>query len=134
MAFTYTISQNRSQYHIIVKDEHLDIVTGYHGLVEVDKDAHAILRLTVVADTIPPDFPIRAASETLDYDFADISGHSFLLPLKGELLSDTGEYLTRNILEFHMYRKYSAESEVKYDSDITAAPPPLPDDKSREKP
>jgi len=134
LAFTYSITQSRSQYHIIVKDQHLDIVTGYHGLIEVDKDAYAILRLTVVADTIPPDFPIRAASETLDYDFTDISGHTFLLPLKGELLSDAGEYLTRNILEFHMYRKYSADSEVKYDSDITSAPPPLPDDKTREKP
>jgi hypothetical protein len=133
MAFAYKVSQARSQYHIMVKDTRQDIVTGYHGLVEVDKDTHAILRLTVMADTIPPDFPIREAGEILDYDYTDISGHNFLLPLKGELTSDVGEYLTRNILEFHMYRKYSADSEIKYDEDI-GPQAPIPDEKTREKP
>jgi hypothetical protein len=132
MAFSYTVSQARSQYHIMVKDAHLDIITGYHGLIEVDKDAHAVLRLTMVADTIPPDYPIKKADEVLDYDFTDISGKTFLLPLKGVLSSDAGDYLTRNILEFHMYRKYSAESEIKYDEDISATPAPLSEDKTKE--
>jgi hypothetical protein len=116
----------------MVKDAHLDIITGYHGLIEVDKDAHAVLRLTMVADTIPPDYPIKKADEVLDYDFTDISGKTFLLPLKGVLSSDAGDYLTRNILEFHMYRKYSAESEIKYDEDISSTPAPLSEDKTKE--
>ena len=33
-----------------------------------------------------------------------------------------------------MYRKYSAESEIKYDADTTAAPPPIPDEKTKETP
>ena len=33
----------------MVPDEHLDYTTGYHGLVEVDKDTHKIMRITVEA-------------------------------------------------------------------------------------
>jgi hypothetical protein len=37
--------------------------------------------------------------------------------------------LTRNDEEFRLYRKYSAESEIKFD---TETPPPLPEDQTRE--
>ena len=136
MAFAYKVTRDRSKYHIAVKDANLNIVVGYHGLVEIDKDTHAILRLTVHADDIPAGFPIRQADEILDYDYTDISGHTFLLPLKGELTSDSGDFLTRNIMEFHMYRKYSAESEIKYDEDLTQLPPqaPVPEEKTTETP
>jgi hypothetical protein len=131
MAFAYKVAQDRSQYHIAIKDTGQNIVVGYHGLVEVDKDTHAILRLTLIADGIPADFPMHAAQEILDYDYTDISGRTFLLPLKAELTSDGGSFLVRNIIEFHMYRKYSAESEIKYDADVTEQAP-IPEDKTRE--
>lgn len=134
MAFAYRVDQSRSQWHITVKDTGDHVVPAYHGLVYVDPRAHAILRVTLVADNLPADFPVKSAKEILDYDYQDISGHNFLLPLKGEVDMDSSQILTMNVLEFHMYRKYSAESEIKYDADITAAPPPIADDKTKETP
>jgi hypothetical protein len=136
MAFAYHVEQARSQWHVVVKESGQDVVPAYHGLVYVDPQAHAILRVTLEAEGLPPAFPVKNVKEVLDYDFQEISGRNFLLPLKGEVDMDASDFLTMNILEFHMYRKYSAESEIKYDADIGAAPPPPPisDDKTKETP
>ena len=130
MAFNYHVSQARSQWHLVVKDAGLDIVPAYHGRIVVDKDTHVVLRVTLEADGIPEGFPIHRAKETLDYDFTDISGHTFLLPLKGQVEMEGGDYLTMNTLEFVLYKKYTAESEIKY----AEAPPEIPAEKTTETP
>ena len=130
MAFTYHVSQANSKWHLVVKDARLDIVPAYHGRVVVDKDTHVVMRVTLEADGIPADFPIKKAKEILDYDYTDISGHTFLLPLKGQMDMDGGDFLTMNTLEFHLYKKYSAESEIKY----TEIPPEIPAEKTTETP
>ena len=40
-----------------------------------------------------------------------------------------GQYIQKLDQEFRLYRKYSAESEVKYDSDLL---PPLPEDQAKD--
>jgi hypothetical protein len=66
----------------------------------------------------------------LDYDFQDISGHTFLLPLKATTIMAASDYMTKNDEEFRVYRKYSAESDIKFD--VTDVPAPLTDDKTKE--
>ena len=129
MAFSYHVSQSRSQYRLVVEDAKLSIITAYRGLVEVDPGTHVVMRVTTVAENIPPDFPIRKAEDDLFYDYQDISGHTFLLPLKSQVFMSGGEVLTRLDEEFHLYRKYSAEADITYDTDPI---PPLPDDKTKE--
>jgi hypothetical protein len=127
MAFAYHVEQSRSQWSL--EYEHKDhIIPAYSGLVEVDQDTHVVMRVTLVAENIPPSFPIRHAESILDYDYQDISGHEFLLPLKSETRMTSDGMLSKNETEFRFYRKYSAEAEIKYD--IT--PDPLPDDKTKE--
>jgi hypothetical protein len=131
MAFSYHVLQSRSQYRLVVEDAKLSIVTAYRGLVEVDPDIHVVMRVSTIAENIPADFPIRKADDTLDYDYQDISGHPFLLPLKSQVLMSGGEVLTKLDEEFRLYRKYSAEAGITYDTDPL---PPLPDDKTKETP
>ena len=131
MAFAYHVSQSRSQYRLVVEDAKLSIITAYRGLVEVDPGTHVVMRVSTIAENIPPDFPIRKAEDVLDYDFQELSGHTFLLPLKSQVLMSGGEVLTKLDEEFRLYRKYSAEAEIKYDTDPL---PPLPDDKTKETP
>jgi hypothetical protein len=128
MAFAYHVSQLRSQWHINY-DRRLDLVPAYHGLVYVDKNTHEIMRITLEAEGIPPSFPVRRADTILDYDYQDISGRTFLLPLKAQTIMAADEYITRNDEEFRLYRKYSTSSEIKFDSEEV---PPLPEDKTRE--
>jgi hypothetical protein len=129
MAFRYTVDQAHSQWAVdYERREH--IYPAYSGLIYLDKDIHVVMRITLNADNIPPTFPIRVARTTLDYDYQDISGHDYLLPLKAQVDMSADNVLTRNETEFRLYRRYSAESEIKYD--IT--PDPLPDEKTKEAP
>ncbi len=124
--FSYRVLQPNSQWH--VEYEHrLNIVPGYHGLVYLDQDTRRPLQITLEAEGIPPDFPVRAARTVLDYDYIDISGHEYLLPLRAEVRMDTERGGTRNEVEFRLYRKFSAETEIRYDT-----PPPLPDSQTKE--
>jgi hypothetical protein len=125
MAFGYRVAQANSQYRIGVEELKLSIVTGYHGLVYVDPESHAVLRITVEADGIPADFPIQAAVTKLDYRPQDLSGHSFLLPTKAQVLMTGRDVLNKIDEEFRLYRKYSAESELKFDTEPMPAAPEI---------
>ena len=130
LVFAYRVAQAHSQWHLQYQHS-MDMIPGYRGLVYVDKETHQITRVTLAAENIPPSFPISRAETVLDYDYTAISGHTFLLPLKGEVIMTTDEYMSRNDTEFRLYRKYSAESEIKFD---TETPEPLPEESTKETP
>jgi hypothetical protein len=115
MVFSYRVAQPNSTFTIGVKDTKQEIVVAYSGEVFVDKGTHKVTRLIQVAQNIPPDFPIRHAQERLDYDYADIGGHQYLLPYRGELLMEGPEAFSKNLLDFLHYKKYSADSAITYD-------------------
>jgi len=58
----------------------------------------------------------------------DISGHPNMLPLKAVVRMRHDKYLTKNEIEFRLYRKFSADAEIKFD---TVTPDPLPEDKEQ---
>ncbi len=130
MAFAYRVEQARSQWHIVY-DRQMDIVPAYRGLVYVDPKSREIVRVTLEAENLPPSFPVKMAQSILDYDYADLSGQRFLLPLKAQTLMAADDYMSRNDTSFHNYRKYSAESVLKFDTDT---PDPIPEDKTKETP
>jgi hypothetical protein len=126
LVFSYRIAQPNSQWHINY-ERRLDIVPGYRGLIYVDKETNQVLRVSLDAEDIPPSFPVQQARTMLDYAFTEISGKNFLLPLKAEIKMRATKYLTRNDVEFRLYRKFSAESELKFDT-----PAPLPEEATKE--
>jgi hypothetical protein len=130
MAFQYHVRLDRSKYQLVVDDRDR-IVAAYHGLVEVDPKSHVVLRVTTEAENIPPEFPIKEAKDVLDYDYTELSGQKFLLPLKAQVLMKGSDAWQRLDEEFRIYRKYSADSDIKFDTDPIA---PLPEDKTKEQP
>ena len=88
-----------------------------------------VLRVTTEAENIPPEFPIKEAKDVLDYDYTELSGQKFLLPLKAQVLMKGSEAWQRLDEEFRIYRKYSTDSDIKFDTDPIA---PLPEDKTKE--
>jgi len=95
----------------------------------LDKNTHQVMCVTVKAENIPADFPVKAAETRLYYDYVELSGHTFLLPLKSQVIMKSMEGISKLEEEFRLYRKYSADSEIKFDADPI---PPLPDDKTKE--
>lgn len=130
MEFGFHVRQERSQYTIVV-DGNRRIVVAYKGTVAVDPTTHAVMRLTVEAEHIPSDFPVKSTKDVLDYDYQDISGQTFLLPLKATMTANLGDYLSKNDKEFRIYRKYSADAVIKYDSNVDT-PPPIDESKTKE--
>ncbi len=106
------------------------IRAGYTGLVYFNKRSGEVLRILMEAQGIPSDFPMHEARSRLDYDFIDLSGESFLLPLKAQAYIRTGRLLTRNDLEFRLYRKFTAEATITFDEieDLE----PLPEDEPQQ--
>jgi hypothetical protein len=126
------VAQANSTFSIGVKDLKQEIITAYSGEVFVDKETHQVTRMIQVAEDIPLDFPVRHAQERLDYDYADIGGHPYLLPYRGELRMEGGEVFSKNLLDFLHYKKYSADSEITYD--IPKDLGPIPDANLQETP
>lgn len=128
--YSYQVDQTRSQWHVTYRGEHSndDTVPGYHGLIFIDRDLLAVVRISMDAD-LPVTFPIQQARDTLDYDLASISGHEYLLPLRAVMQMREGKYLNKNEVEFRLYRKFTAEATITFDT-----PDALPDDKTKEQP
>jgi hypothetical protein len=130
MVFAYRVTEARSQWHVVY-NRTLEVVPAYRGLIYIDARTHELLRVTLSAVDLPADFPIRSAETILDYDYQDLSGHSFLLPLKAQTVMMDGQTVSRNDEEFRVYRKYTAESELKFDY---PTPDALPEDQTKEAP
>jgi hypothetical protein len=126
--FAYRVLKSRSQWHVSY-ERRLEIVPGYSGLVYVDRDNFAVARISLEAQDIPADFPIQQAGTTLDYDFAEIGGQQYILPLRAVMRMRSGKFLSKNEVEFRMYRKFGAEAIIKFET-----PEPLPEEKINEQP
>jgi hypothetical protein len=129
--YSYVVDREHSQWSIEDRTAHDRVTPGYSGLVYVDRDTHTVMRITLNAEGIPPTFPIQEADDRLDYDAAEIGGHTFILPMMAQVHLRAGKINQKNDIEFRGYRKFSADTNLKFD-DVT--PDPISDDKTKEQP
>jgi hypothetical protein len=127
--YNYRVLLANSGYHIILHDQSLNIVVGYHGLIYVDADQHLVHRITLEAENIPASFPVQDLKLRLDYGLQKIGESEYLLPLQFEIQSREGRIVAKNDVDYHFYRKFGTDSTIKFDT-----PDPIPDDKIKEKP
>ena len=131
--FSYRVPLEYSKYSIHSSEDEKDpgqtVIVGYHGSIFVDNETDMIMRITVEADDIPATFPVKQVKETLDYDYTRIGDQQFLLPLVADLRMRSTRLWTKNVKEFRLYRKFSADSDIKFNGD---ALPPLPEDQTKE--
>ncbi len=125
--YSFRVRQSKSKWHITWQRQ-LEIVPGYRGLIYIDRDVPMVLRVTMEAVDIPPSFPIQEARTMLDYDFVDIAGNQYLLPLRSEMRMRDGRLLVKNQVEFRSYRKFGAEAIITFDPNLE----PIPEEQLRE--
>jgi hypothetical protein len=130
--FSFRVEQSRSKYSIRwgrgVGER--TVLAGYHGLIYADRDTNMVMRIKMECDHLPVDFPIQSVDLDLNYDFTNISGQPFLLPLKSELHSREGKMLVKNETEFRLYNKFSTEAIIQFGD----TPEPLPENQTKEEP
>jgi len=125
--YSFRVRLENSQYRITAEDVKRTVTVGYHGLIYADRDSRSVMRITMEADDIPADFPIRSASETLDYDSIAISGEKFILPLKVEMQMRDGKSAMKNEAAFRLYNKFGADTSITFDASDAAVPEPKAD-------
>ena len=123
--FAYRVPQETSQWSIVYEKTHA-IKPAYRGLIYVDRDTLAVMRITLEADNLPFSFPVQQAMTTLDYDFQKISGADYVLPLKAVVRMRAGRVLIKNEVEFRNYNRFGAEAT------ITFTPEPLSEEELKE--
>ncbi len=126
--FAFRILQRNSEYSIYHQGSGRQMIAGYRGLLYADVDSKMVMRIKMDLEGLA-DFPIQSVSLDLNYDFVEISGNRFVLPLKAELTSHSGRYATRNDVEFRRYERFSADAKIIYD-----VPDELPKDQLEEQP
>lgn len=124
----YNVRQSHSKW-AIVYEKSMTIRPAYTGLVYADASNGMIMRVTLEALDMPASFPVQVAKNLLDYDYTEIGGSTFLLPLRAEVRMREGRLLIRNDIEFRNYRKFGADTSITFDT-----PDPLSSDIVNETP
>jgi len=116
---SFRVTPEHSTYHLAIGwvgggGRDMTIV-GQHGFVYIDRETNRVLRIWAVADSIPWDFPVQETSTLLDYDFTNISGQKFMVPLRADVRLRSTQMRSRNVLEFQAYQKFGADATITFD-------------------
>ena len=128
--FSFHVQQLHSQYTIYSEAVQRTVIAGYHGLVYADRDTKMVMRIKLEVENLPVDFPVQSVDLDMNYDFMNISGQPYLLPLKSEIRSREGKFLVKNEVEFRLYNRFGAETNIQF-GDV---PDALPEDTTKESP
>ena len=95
--------------------DNVSAFVGLHGYLYIDQESGSVMRIAAISEEIPADFPVKNAHMVLDYDYAEIGGARYLLPLRAEVRIDTKSARNLNSVEFQGYRKFRADANVTFD-------------------
>ncbi len=118
-AFRYDFTVDPRNSHWNMRTERETYSPGYSGAIWFDQRSSRVLRIESSAEKIPQAFPLDRVESAIEYDFVPIGTVQYLLPVHSEALScrrGTGE-CTRNVIDFRNYRRFGAETNIKFGSD-----------------
>jgi hypothetical protein len=115
--FDYSVALPNSHWELVSPDDR-HFKPAYNGTVWIDKVTRRVLRFEQHTTALPPGFPLSKADSSMEYAYVRIDQKTYLMPAKGEnvaCFSGSGT-CSRNAIEFKNYRKFEAESKVKYNA------------------
>ncbi len=126
--YSFRVLQVNSKYSISDEQSGRTIVAGYHGEVFADRDTGLVMRIKMDCDGLEG-FPVTQASLDLNYDFVKIESGEYLLPLRADLVLHAGRFVSKNEVEFRLYKRFGAEATIIFDP-----VDPIPADQLKEQP
>jgi len=101
-------------------------LAGYHGSFYAESGTLDVLRMEVVADSLPPALATRVITDSMDYQRVQIGGGSFLLPASSDVVMiDARGDTSQNRIAFSSCREFTGESTLRFDdapAEASAAP------------
>jgi VWFA-related protein len=86
---------------------------GCHGQVFIDGATRGVRRITMVADDVPKNSRVQAASVSVDYDYVAINNHDFLLPVSAQIIvSHDGHETDLNQIQFRNFHRFSSTARI----------------------
>jgi len=110
--FEFDVSRAKSNF--ILHHGSAVASAAYTGRVFIDEETGMARRLTINGTGLPNDFGLQSPSLSLDYGMVKIGERDYLLPLRSVLQLRQGKVFVRNESVFRGYRKFQAESQVKF--------------------
>jgi len=111
--FDFRVAKENSVFRVTATTTGQQLLVSFHGLVFIDSATRSVRRITLVADDLPKDFPTRATSIAVDYDYVVINGHDYLMPVAAEVRVKQGRHQsTLNTIEFRDYRRYASSTRI----------------------
>lgn len=89
------------------------VTKGFHGLVWAELATDSVVRIHA-----EPDADAKTQID-VEYDFVDISGERFLLPIRAEARTSSGRSQLRNTVDYMDFHRYVAETSVKFGESST---------------
>jgi len=112
--FDFTVDRQHSTLTMRLSDLARGVL-AYHGSVYVDPETGAVWRISDTADSdIPPKLQMRAIGTEIDYAETTIGATAYLLPSTATVLVVTWTGRVRNEMEFRDYRKFEADSVIRF--------------------
>jgi hypothetical protein len=97
------------------------VPAGEKGRIWIDRKNGRVLRIEYKATDIPRDFKVRAFESSVDYDWVEIAGEKYLLPIISDnrFTSVEGQqsFQARNLIKFKNYQRYGTDVKI-LDEDV----------------
>ncbi len=113
--FTSQVDRKHSGYSIATNNGQWGIDVAYVASVYIDAATFNIRRVKLEAIDIPPEFPIRASTFSVDYAYVRAGDADFLLPTSGAIeLQQSRRVLVRNEVQFRDYHRLGSQTSIRY--------------------
>jgi hypothetical protein len=120
--FDYVVDRAHSTLSLRLSDLAKAIIP-YHGSVYADPDLGAVLRITDTATDIPKSLRTEQIATEIDFDAVSIGDATYLLPAEAVVSVLLPRSKVRNELTFRDYRKFEAQSDIKFGAETDGKPP-----------
>jgi hypothetical protein len=111
--FEFEVSRAKSNFILYYRTDVAAV--AYTGRVFIDEESGMVRRLTIQGTGLAKDFGLQSPALSLDYGMVKIGEKDYLLPLRSTLQLRQNKTFVRNERVFRGYRKWTAESQVKFD-------------------
>ncbi len=117
--YVYQVDELHSSYYVKggPRGNIRRAIVGFRGTLEIDRETGEVVHLDHVADQIPLELEMSRAVTEVDYDFIEVAGKQYLLPVHSETTMDGKTGSSKNESEFRDYRKFDSSSKVDYGVD-----------------
>jgi hypothetical protein len=116
LVYDLLVPQSRSHWRII-GPEGKAYSPAYKGTIWIDRETSHVLKVEQHSISLPPECAWENASWIVEYDAVRIESGSHMLPVRAEnsMCARESTQCSRNEIVFRNYRRFAAESDIKYD-------------------